>query len=384
VTSLLSAPHATPTDGLGARPADESIVRLRELALRSLARMYDPARGLFVFRLRRTPAGVVSEGHSRRYSAISLLGLASEPPARAEEVLRGRSSAELAARLLADIETVDNLGDVALTLWATRALRHANWPRALARLRALRPEVGDQACVELSWALSALCATPEVRNDALGAALARRLVSALDPTSRLFPHVVGDGGARAHVSCFADLVYPIQALSLRAAATGDPEARAAALRCAERLCGLQGPAGQWWWHYDVRTGRVIEPYPVYAIHQDAMGPMALFDCAAATGANFDGAVRAGLRWLFSSPELGGGSLLDAGADLLWRKVCRREPAKLARGLQAAASRLHPQLRVPLLDVLLPPTSIDYEDRPYHLGWLLHAWRPERLAQWPRG
>ena len=34
---------------------------------------------------------------------------------------------------------------------------------------------------------------------------------------------------------------------------------------------------------DVRTGRVIEGYPVYAIHQDAMGPMALFALEDACG-----------------------------------------------------------------------------------------------------
>ena len=77
------------------------------------------------------------------------------------------------------------------------------------------------------------------------------------------------------MTCFADFVYPIQALSHYHMALGCPEAMDAATRCADRMCKLQGPAGQWWWHFDVRTGQGVERYPVYAVHQEAMAPMAL-------------------------------------------------------------------------------------------------------------
>jgi hypothetical protein len=104
--------------------------------------------------------------------------------------------------------------------------------------------------------------------------------------------------------------------------------------------------------------------------------MALHALEAASGRDYSDAVERGLRWLESAPELGGGSLIDEAAGLVWRKVARREPGKAARYLQAAASRVHPALRVPGLDVLLPPGAIDYEDRPYHLGWVLYAWPPD--------
>jgi len=44
-------------------------------------------------------------------------------------------------------------------------------------------------------------------------------------------------------------------------------------------------------------------------------------------------IRRGLVWVASPKELGGGSLLDEAADVVWRKVGRREPGKLARYLQ---------------------------------------------------
>src|SRR5205814_8671953 len=93
------------------------------------------------------------------------------------------------------------------------------------------------------------------------------------------------------------------------------------------------------------------------------------------------AVAKGLRWLWTSPELGGASLVDDGAGVIWRKVARREPAKLSRYVQAAASRISPTLRAPSI---FPPGAIDYEDRPYHLGWLLYAWPADRADRWSPG
>jgi hypothetical protein len=67
--------------------------------------------------------------------------------------------------------------------------------------------------------------------------------------------------------------------------------------------------------------------------------------------------------------------------VIWRKVARREPAKLSRYAQALASGIHPALRMPGLNLIFPPMAVDYEDRPYHLGWFLYAWSPQRLARW---
>jgi hypothetical protein len=362
--------------------AFEAVRPLRALALRALPRMYEPSVERFVFRVRRTAAGVVSEGISFRYTAITLIGLAGEADEMASQALRGQRPSSVCASLVAALPAVGNLGDAALTLWASRALRHPDWERALRRVVELRPLEGARPTVELAWTLAALCADADLPAADLRAAVARRLLSAFVERSGLFPHVVSPAraGARAHVACFADLVYPIHALSRYGRLTGDRSALSAALRCADTVVRRQGPRGQWWWHYDVRTGEVIEPYPVYAVHQDAMAPLALLALEDASGQDFGAAIAHGLAWLAGAPELRGGSLVDPDADLVWRKVARHEPSKLARSIQAAASRLHPGLRVPGLDAILPAGAVDHEDRPYHLGWLLYAWPESRLRR----
>ncbi len=340
--------------------------------------MFDAASGRFFFRLRRTPSGIVPEGHSDRYTAITLLGLAGEALAGARAVLHGAEPGAIWRSLAARSAKSSNLGDVALTLWAGVALGEAGREGLIARLLELRPADAVHPTVEVAWTLAALTLDLNAPVGDVRERLARRLVESQGPRSAAFPHVLGDGGGlRGHVCCFADLVYPIQALSFRAQRAGDRASAEAVRRAAELIVRRQGADGQWWWHYDLRTGEVVEGYPVYAIHQDAMAPMALLAAREATGVDFSAAIHRGLDWLEHSPELGGRSLVDDAAGLVWRKVARREPGKLSRALQAGASRLHPGLRVPGLDLAFPPLAVDYEDRPYHLGWLLYAFPANR-------
>jgi len=191
----------------------------------------------------------------------------------------------------------------------------------------------------------------------------------------LFPHTLparASGRFRAHIGCFADQVYPIQALARLSAATGDAEPLRMANRCAATICDLQGQAGQWWWHYDSRTGDVVEGYPVYSVHQHAMAPMALFDLADAGGTDHVADIALGLDWLRTHPEVMD-ELISEKHGVIWRKVGRREPPKAVRSLSAVTTALRPGWHLPALDKVFPPDRIDYECRPYELGWLLYAW-----------
>lgn len=360
-----------------------SVALLRGMALRGLPRMFRPDERLYVFCLRKKREGIMPEGLSRRYTAITLIGLAAEEQGAARAAAGGMSLHQVCDRLNQDIEQVSNLGDVALTLWAARAIGYPDRSRMWKQLAALQPVERIHPVVEISWALDAACIDPDAAEAReLREKLAQRLLSSFSDSSRVFPHVLGASGSRSHVSCFADMVYPIHALSNYARLSGDRRALDAAAAAAGKICELQGENGQWWWHYDQRTGKVLEGYPVYAIHQDAMAPMALFALKDAGGPDFSKAIKKGLDWLVHSPEIQG-SLIDGDADLIWRKVARREPGKLSRYAQAAASLVHPSLRIPGLNRLLPATAIDYEDRPYHLGWLLYAWPSARAELWDR-
>jgi hypothetical protein len=358
----------------------EVVRKLRSIAVHSLARMYRPKERLFAFRLRRNGNGEVLEGVSRRYTAMALIGLAGEDQHIAAEVLGNHSREDVCGRLLADLGESQELGEVALLTWAARMLQHPRAHKAVDMLRRMDLTRGAYPTVELSWVLTALViGGSEATDIALAERIADVLIGSFRKESGLFPHAPAKKGLsalRAHVSCFADFVYPIQALSHYHQATGDAQAAKIACHCAKRMCQLQGPEGQWWWHFDIRTGRVVEGYPVYSVHQDSMAPMALFALAKACGRDYSESIEKGLCWLSNPVEITG-SLVDTERNVIWRKVARHEPGRLVRGLQATASRLHPAIRLPGVDVAFPSNSVDYESRPYHMGWILHTWPSNR-------
>lgn len=378
----MTAPSST-TDRRTA-PANSLVDRLRAIALRGLTGMYRPDQQLFVHHLRRAGGETTPAGESVRYTAIVLIALANEPEATARQVLGDDRPEDVCDRLLKlnDDARLGNLGDVALIYWAARAIGRPRTDATLRRLAELLAYSHRHQTVELAWTLAALCEKVEsegvaaLRNEA-----ARRLVQAYNDRSAIFAHVAGSNriGWRGHVACFADLVYPIHALARYHAVVSAPEVLRIANRCADRMCSLLGSAGQWWWHYDARTGEVIERYPVYAVHQDAMAPMALSALTRAGGNDHSAAIAKGLAWLERAPELDDGSLIDEAAGVIWRKVARRESRKFVRRAQAVAARIHPTLRWPATDTLFPAGVVDDECRPYHLGWLLYAW-PARRAR----
>ena len=358
---------------------------LTALSLRGLTRMYVPHERTFVQTLRGIPGAdgprTVAQGRNLRYAAICALGLARRSESEQCPVLDGLTATELVPDLVRQARRHDDPGAVALTAWAAAEVAGVYDVVLFSRMKSWLAAYEPLPTVDVAWMLTAALAARELGPaDEVIASSSAMLMDA-QGAHGIFPHALPAaslGRWRAHIGCFADQVYPVQALARLAAATGRREALDAANRCAARICELQGPAGQWWWHYDVRDGSVVEGYPVYSVHQHAMAPMALFDLHECGGDDHRRSVALGLEWLTKHPEVFG-SLVDEENSVVWRKVGRREAAKAARKLSAVTTSLHTGWHVPGMDAAMPPTQIDYECRPYELGWLLYAWHGPRHA-----
>ncbi len=252
---------------------------------------------------------------------------------------------DLVGHLAKQIDEISGLGDAALVCWAAAESGHADLGHALQRLAALDQPERPVDVVSAAWVVSALVAARPVADVERHLAMARqRLLAARGPA--IYPHTTGPATPwyRAHVGSFADQVYPIQALARLHRSADDPEALAVAGTVARAICSAQGAGGQWWWHYDSRTGAVVEGYPVYSVHQHAMGPMALLDLADAGGDGHLDAIRRGLRWLAGPPEgrsATGVQLVLDEPPITWRKVARADHRKVVRGLRAASTRIVP-------------------------------------------
>jgi len=370
-------PHASRLRLLGERdPESAALVRrLLRLSVRALPRAQVDGEFVFTLSAARTPGGwqLRPRGTSLRYGAITALGLLRLPETAQRAVLAGENGHDLVGRLTKRLDETTSRGDVALLCWAAAEAGHGELPHALQRLAEVDRRDDPVDVVAAAWVVTALVAARRHVDVERHLAAARNRLLAARGVG-VYPHMIGGTTSwyRAHVGSFADQVYPVQALARLHGSADDPEALAAAGAVAAAICRAQGDAGQWWWHYDSRTGGVVEGYPVYSVHQHAMAPMALLDLADAGGQVYLEAVGRGLRWLARPTETSEDLVRDE-PPVTWRKVARSDPKKVVRGLRAASTRLRPGMGLPVLDWMFRPGAVDHECRPYELGWLLLAW-----------
>jgi len=356
------------------------IQQLISLAANGLVPMLDPDKQIFCYSLKRTAGGMVREGLSPRYTGMTLMGLR-----RLEQ--SGKTSPfdiqKLFDVLLSNKEWISNIGDLGVLLWTCAVVaperleevdRLHDIKNALTRFR----EAGQRHTMYLSWFLTGLShqalARPELAAATKDLAVeTSRRIQRNQGKQGIFAHAASSNGlsgiARGNIGSFADQVYPIYAFSKFSTAYGDEKAAKSALDCALTICEAQGSMGQWWWHYNSSNGKVAETYPVFSVHQHAMGPMALIALGEAIQSDFSPWIYKGLEWIDEN-ELGI-DMRDDSANVVWRCIGRNQPTRVwAAAVTLLTGREDRETRSGLRPL--------FECRPYELGWLLYA-----FANWNR-
>ncbi len=364
-----------PQPVVGLAQSAGKIEQLLDIAVRGLHRMFDASTGIFCDQLVRQGEEWKQVGVSPRYSLMTYLGLH-----RAERAgtTTGFQPRELTQNIAKDLKWLTNVGDLGCLLWAAAEITPGDVPALWTRLN---PESAldsysdgrNGATMELAWLLTGLAKANAV------APQLPKLRTVADSTyqrlmqnrgkSGLFGHLSRKAGvrgfARGHVGSFADQVYPTIALSEVSTSFGQKDALDVALHTARKVCSLQGPLGQWWWHYNSDTGTVVSTYPVYSVHQHAMGPMMLFAAMDAGGVDFGTHIYKGLDWITTN-ELGI-DMREGSAPLVWRAIAQTSAGKWKTRVNATLRPKSAARAVP------GKLSLVAECRPYELGWMLYAW-----------
>jgi hypothetical protein len=348
-----------------------------ELAMRGLPQMFLPERRLFCSVLRRQPDGTLLPfGTSRRYTLMTLLGLH-----RFETAFKVRvvNPGPVLDELLRDLGWITAAGDLGNLLWTLAELDPERLPLLYRRVDLSDaiprfPDYRRGSTTELAWLLTGLALArqvPDARQwkfETVALETFHRLCANQGPHG-LFGHLAPGrslaGWLRGSIGSFADQVYPIIALSHFGAVFNSPRSISRALQCAEAIVRLQGPQGEWWWHYDSAGGTVTRPYPVYSVHQHGMAPMALQAIAGVTHTrDFEPAMERGLEWIAGNNILRQ-EMRSYGDKLIWRSIAlgsrRTELQELAYLLTGRSLR----------HTVNKPRVV-FECRPYELGWALYA------------
>ena len=325
------------------------------------------------------------QGFSVRYAAISQIGISRWLKHHPSDEAR---LPDLQQKISGRIDTIHGVGDTALWVWASCEGGCDDIGSLISRLVHLwKRRSASCNAVEFAWVLKACTMVHECCPDHSGEIepmmreAETRLRQLFSSESNLFRKHAREGCVERigrRIACFADQVYPILAYSHYGALFDDTRALQMAGDTVETICRLQGPLGQWWWHYDTATGRVCEGYPVFSVHQHAMAPMAILAYDRIAGRDHGKAVDIGLRWITGNNELEE-DLIDRRTGVIWRDIEKREPfLKMLRIVRAAFCTAGLKSLYRIADKFCTGLRVNRECRPYELGWILYAW-----ADYPR-
>lgn len=362
----------------GLEDMNRTIKHLTTMAVAGIMSMFDPEKQLFCFKLKKTENGMVREGISYRYTMMTLMGLKRlEESGTASPIAIG----SVMDGLLANLDWVDNVGDLGLLLWLCAVAAPERLAEIECRLNVANAlvhsrHVHQRRTMELAWFLAGLShgklACPQKSPDNRDLATETyRLLIKNQGEQGIFGHLAESGHItailRGRIGSFADQVYPIYGMAKYSQAYGDKTAIERALDCTLTICEAQGSLGQWWWHYDSATGRVTGRLPVFSVHQHAMGPMALLALGEATQSDFTPWIYKGLQWIRRN-ELAL-DMEDASANVVWRSIYRSGPRRVLNTAIAMLGQRDDEESRRGLKVM-------WECRPYELGWLLYT-----FAKW---
>ena len=136
----------------------------------------------------------------------------------------------------------------------------------------------------------------------------------------------------------------------------------------KKVISTQGPNGEWPWFFDAVTGKVLDFYEVYSVHQYGMAPAFLEYAERHNVPGARDALIKGFRWVLGQNQLGK-PMLDPKLQLSIRSQVRKgelhtNKRRMIRAILNAATGRQAELINP------ENLVIRLECRSYELGWLL--------------
>jgi len=341
-----------------------------ELAAAFLGAVYSPELALYPYSTRLDGDSYVStfaDARAKRYTINSLLGLR-------EAALSPEAPSVLAAvddqidAFRSRRGTPDNPGDrgLLLVLLAHRGDRD-EITRGVSDVAACADaRLNVQELAWMLWGASAAARTGAASAEPLARSLAASLLTRhLDPRAALARHA--QKGYRRGVVSFGSSVYFLRALYEYGSTFQHDRSLDLFDRGVQAMIDIQGPLGEWPWLIDVASGAVVDPYPIFAVHQDSMAMLFLHPALDRDAPRAAEAIARSVAWM-------------AGENEVATPMIRREPVVAYRSLERRdrAPRMRRYMRA-----LRGPAKvkgwrhavvrINRECRSYHLGWILYVW-----------
>lgn len=343
--------------------------------MENLLASWEPRLALFPFSSQLKVSGVrnvYANPIAVRYTINSLLGL-SEAARSGSFGVSEDEVADLAHSFLANERRIVLPADhgLATILRCAVGASAASVESSVRTLRALLQEPSALTMQDVGWTLWGACVAAregfDGALDVAAAALAFVRSKLVQPDTCLPLHTTAR--YRRHLVSFGSLVYFLRAMHEAAITLGDAHAVRLFERGVDKALALQGPDGEWPWMLDNRTGATVDPYPLFAVHQDSMAMLFLHPAEDRGLVGSSEAIDSSLAWIFGENELGRRMFVEQ-PFFAYRSIERDETLpRLRRYARSMRPRRMTSKGWPL------PTRVrlNEECRSYHLGWLLYVW-----------
>jgi len=360
---------------LSAAARQSNVHRLVTGSVETLLATWSREHGLFPYSSRIVGEQLVNDfAHplAVRYTLNSLFGLARAAHAGEGPELRDVQErfASFHAAHAARIATLADNGLLALLQAELGETKGAT--EALAGIHRWDASSRNVVMQDLAWALWGAVGAHRVcvpGADAVAITLLARIKQNLVSQSGLPFH--SDRRYRRRVVSFGAVTYFLRALHEAATAFEDEDAERLFRAGLERMLALQGPLGDWPWMIDPVSGRALDRYPVFAVHQDSMAMLFLLPALDRGLDGVEQAVDRSLDWALGRNELGIPMYVDDPIFFAFRSIERRERAPRARRFLRSSANV--VTRRPARTEGAPALRLNSECRSYHLGWILNAW-----------
>lgn len=365
---------------------ESGVPLLVEGAAANLYQTWDADRALFPYSIRLRSDGSMMRDYdhplSVRYTINSLLGLH-----RYEVVTPGRGNAEAMEWTRSFLDRnrtrITSLADWGLLTVLQVELGDTRGAAASLESVQLLSTQRAHTVQDVAWALWGACAGARLEVPA-AEAVAHQLADTLlvryrDPVSGMPLH--SPARWRRRVVSFGALVYYLRALWETSLSLHREDAEQAFERGLERAFDIQRQDGGWPWLMDTATGRAVDDYPLFAVHQDSMAMLFLLPSLDAGDACAASAISRSLAWTRGNNVLGAEMYASEPFFLAYRSIERTE--RLPRLRRFVRSSVRARLGSGSgsgsgNEAQMRQLVLNDECRSYHPGWILFAWA-DRLS-----
>ncbi len=275
-----------------------------------------------------------------------------------------------------NVNKITNIGDKGLLLYALSLYQHdeaKQFSQDLCRLS--KEKILNCNIQEITWLLLGLTKYYEfVKDDRIipfASRIFKYIIKFYLNIDSLFPRHDIKNKFRERFISFGGIAYYLKAIYEYSRVFNDNYASVLFKELTKIMMSLQGIDGGWGWFYDNKNPKVLDWFPIYSVHQDAMALLFLFPAIKYFPEEANKSIIKSVNWLFGNNVLKA-QMISYKPFFIYRSIKRKY---LFNEKFERIIRSYKNVLLNKQDIYPPNTELEInpECRSYHVAWIIYVW-----------